>query len=68
MKTDRDLADRMPVYLDYAATTPVDPAVANEMFACLTEGGDFGNARRRLTFLARGPPPALRSRGREQRR
>jgi cysteine desulfurase len=41
---DRDLADRMPVYLDYAATTPVDPAVAKEMFACLTEGGDFGNA------------------------
>jgi cysteine desulfurase len=41
---DRDLANRMPVYLDYAATTPVDPAVAKEMFACLTEGGDFGNA------------------------
>jgi cysteine desulfurase len=41
---DRDLAERRPVYLDYAATTPVDPAVANEMFACLTEGGDFGNA------------------------
>ena len=33
-----------PVYLDYAATTPVDPAVATAMFACLTEGGDFGNA------------------------
>lgn len=32
------------VYLDYAATTPVDPAVANEMAACLTESGDFGNA------------------------
>jgi cysteine desulfurase len=33
-----------PVYLDYAATTPVDPVVAKAMFACLTEGGDFGNA------------------------
>ena len=33
-----------PVYLDYAATTPVDPIVATAMFACLTEGGDFGNA------------------------
>jgi cysteine desulfurase len=33
-----------PVYLDYAATTPVDPAVAAAMFACLSEGGDFGNA------------------------
>ncbi len=32
------------VYLDYAATTPVDPAVAAEMAACLTESGDFGNA------------------------
>ena len=43
---DRDSADGVsqPVYLDYAATTPVDPAVANAMFACLTEGGDFGNA------------------------
>jgi cysteine desulfurase len=37
-------SDRMPVYLDYAATTPVDPAVAKEMFDCLSEGGDFGNA------------------------
>jgi len=42
--TGRELADRQPVYLDYAATTPVDPAVAREMFECLTEGGDFGNA------------------------
>jgi cysteine desulfurase len=32
-----------PVYLDYAATTPVDPAVAAAMFACLSESGDFGN-------------------------
>jgi cysteine desulfurase len=43
---DRDVVDShsRPVYLDYAATTPVDPAVASAMFACLTEGGDFGNA------------------------
>jgi cysteine desulfurase len=33
-----------PVYLDYAATTPVDPRVAEAMDSCLTEGGDFGNA------------------------
>jgi cysteine desulfurase len=32
------------VYLDYAATTPVDPRVAEAMDGCLTEGGDFGNA------------------------
>ncbi|MGH8266300.1 MAG: aminotransferase class V-fold PLP-dependent enzyme, partial [Steroidobacteraceae bacterium] len=33
-----------PVYLDYAATTPVDPQVAEAMGACLTLGGNFGNA------------------------
>jgi len=32
-----------PVYLDYAATTPVDPAVAQAMSECLTADGDFGN-------------------------
>ena len=32
-----------PVYLDYAATTPVDPLVAATMNACLSEHGDFGN-------------------------
>ena len=33
----------MPVYLDYAATTPADPRVAEKMMACLTMEGDFGN-------------------------
>ena len=33
-----------PVYLDYAATTPVDPRVATAMASCLTLEGDFGNA------------------------
>jgi cysteine desulfurase len=32
-----------PVYLDYAATTPVDPRVAEVMHGCLTLEGDFGN-------------------------
>src|SRR5207248_2371309 len=32
-----------PRYLDYAATTPVDPAVAAAMSGCLTAGGDFAN-------------------------
>jgi cysteine desulfurase len=32
-----------PVYLDYAATTPVDPQVAAVMSECLTMQGDFGN-------------------------
>jgi cysteine desulfurase len=33
-----------PVYLDYAATTPVDARVAEVMAGCLSVGGDFGNA------------------------
>jgi cysteine desulfurase len=33
-----------PVYLDYAATTPVDPRVADVMAECLTMQGAFGNA------------------------
>ncbi len=33
-----------PVYLDYAATTPVDPRVAAVMAQCLTLQGAFGNA------------------------
>jgi cysteine desulfurase len=32
-----------PIYLDYAATTPVDPRVAAAMVECLTLDGDFGN-------------------------
>jgi cysteine desulfurase len=32
-----------PLYLDYAATTPVDPRVAAIMSACLTDSGAFGN-------------------------
>jgi len=31
------------VYLDYAATTPVDPRVAQKMSACLMVEGNFGN-------------------------
>src|SRR5680860_380760 len=34
---------KKPVYLDYAATTPVDPAVADEMIRYLTPDGLFGN-------------------------
>jgi cysteine desulfurase len=32
-----------PAYLDYAATTPVDPRVAALMAECLTQDGVFGN-------------------------
>jgi cysteine desulfurase len=34
---------KKPVYLDYAATTPADPAVVEEMMKCLTPDGVFGN-------------------------
>ena len=34
---------RLPVYLDYSATTPVDPRVAEKICACLTIDGNFGN-------------------------
>lgn len=32
-----------PIYLDYAATAPVDPQVAKVMASCLTLDGNFGN-------------------------
>lgn len=34
---------KLPVYLDYAATTPVDPRVAEKMMQYLTMDGQFGN-------------------------
>lgn len=34
---------QLPIYLDYSATTPVDPRVAEKMCACLTPDGAFGN-------------------------
>lgn len=43
------------IYLDYAATTPVDPAVADAMVNCLTLDGNFANPAsrsHRLGWLA----------------
>ncbi|WP_040261925.1 MULTISPECIES: IscS subfamily cysteine desulfurase [Pseudomonas] len=34
---------KLPIYLDYSATTPVDPRVAEKMIACLTMETNFGN-------------------------
>ena len=34
---------KLPIYMDYSATTPVDPRVASAMMECLTNEGNFGN-------------------------
>lgn len=34
---------KLPIYLDYSSTTPVDPRVAAKMADCLTTEGVFGN-------------------------
>ena len=33
----------LPIYLDYASTTPVDPRVVEKMQDCLSMEGNFGN-------------------------
>ena len=38
---------RKPIYLDYLATTPVDPRVVEKMLQCLSMDGIFGNAASR---------------------
>ncbi|MEN8179370.1 MAG: IscS subfamily cysteine desulfurase [Pseudomonadota bacterium] len=34
---------KLPIYMDYSATTPVDPRVAELMCSYLTQEGEFGN-------------------------
>ncbi|MBB3101905.1 IscS subfamily cysteine desulfurase [Azomonas macrocytogenes] len=34
---------KLPIYLDYSATTPLDPRVAAKMTECLVLEGNFGN-------------------------
>lgn len=46
---------KLPIYLDYSATTPVDPRVAQKMADCLLVDGNFGNPASRSTSLAGKP-------------
>ena len=39
-----------PIYLDYLATTPVDPRVAEAMSHCLSLDANFGNPASRSHF------------------
>ena len=34
---------KLPIYLDYSATTPADPRVVEKMAQCLSTEGNFGN-------------------------
>ena len=45
---------RKAVYLDYAATTPVDPQVIEVMIQCLGLDGDFWQRRIAITPLWKG--------------
>jgi len=47
-----------PIYLDNAATTPVDPRVLEEMMACMGPGADFANA----SSVSHGPGRRARAR------
>jgi len=53
------------IYLDHAATTPVDPAVAERMVAYLTVTGDFGNPASSQHVFGRRAEAAV-ERAREQ--
>lgn len=52
---------KLPIYLDYAATCPVDERVAKKMMAFLTIDGTFGNpASRSHKFWPRRNPRVTR--------
>ena len=54
----------LPIYLDYSATTPVDPRVAEKVCACLTMDGNFGNpASRSHAFGWKADEAVERARG-----
>ncbi len=56
---------KQPIYMDYSATTPVDPRVAELMCQYLTMDGQFGNAASRSHYYGWKADEAV-SRAREQ--
>jgi cysteine desulfurase len=55
--------DTLPLYLDYAATTPVDARVAAAMAECLTQEGTFGNPSSQHVYGRRARERIERARG-----
>jgi len=51
--------------MDYSATTPVDPRVAEKMCACLTQEGNFGNPASRSHAFGWGAESAVEEARRE---
>ena len=62
---DADSNHRRPVYLDYAATTPVDPDIIGSMTRYLGPEGVFGNAASRIHWFGEQASEAV-ERAREQ--
>jgi len=52
----------LPIYLDYASTTPVDPAVADKMMQFLTPTGSLATRRHAPMFLVGRQRPRLKMR------
>ncbi|MDS4030192.1 MAG: IscS subfamily cysteine desulfurase [Candidatus Contendobacter sp.] len=50
-----------PIYLDYAATTPMDPQVAAVLGQCLSRDGCFGNPSSSTHILGRAAARAVES-------
>ena len=48
---------KLPIYLDHASTTPVDPRVVDKMKKCLSLEGNYGNpASRSHAFSSSSSP------------
>jgi len=50
---------KLPIYLDYMSTTPVDPRVAEKMLRYLTPDGEFGNASSRTHIYGKNAAEAV---------